>query len=90
MGRKIPSNILEDIKTFADIFVVSKRTGGNLVQIIRQTTDIIADKTGAPKKQKFSISVPRACYISDAFANFLAALTESPPPITEVAPDAVA
>ena len=27
-------------------------------------------KVGAPKKQKFSISVPRACYISEAFANF--------------------
>lgn len=27
-------------------------------------------KTGAPKKQKFSISVPRACYISEAFALF--------------------
>lgn len=27
-------------------------------------------KTGAAKKQKFSISVPRACYISEAFANF--------------------
>ena len=27
-------------------------------------------KSGAPKKQKFSISVPRACYISEAFANF--------------------
>ena len=27
-------------------------------------------KTGAPKKQKFSISVPRACYISEAFAQF--------------------
>lgn len=27
-------------------------------------------KTGAPKKQKFSISVPRACYISEAFAKF--------------------
>jgi tight adherence protein B len=35
---------LEDIKTFADIFEVAKRTGGNLVQIIRQTTDVIADK----------------------------------------------
>ena len=35
---------LEDVKTFADIFEVSKRTGGNLVQIIRQTTDVIADK----------------------------------------------
>lgn len=27
-------------------------------------------KNGSPKKQKFSISVPRACYISDAFAQF--------------------
>lgn len=35
---------LEDVKTFADIFEVAKRTGGNLVQIIRQTTDVIADK----------------------------------------------
>ena len=32
---------LEDIRTFADIFEVAKR---NLVQIIRQTTDVIADK----------------------------------------------
>ena len=37
---------LEDIQTFADIFEVAKRTGGNLIQIIRQTTDIIADKIG--------------------------------------------
>lgn len=35
---------LEDIQTFADIFEVSKRTGGNIVQIIRQTTDVISDK----------------------------------------------
>ncbi len=27
-------------------------------------------KTGAAKKQRFSISVPRACYISEAFAEF--------------------
>ena len=27
-------------------------------------------KAGAAKKQRFSISVPRACYISEAFANF--------------------
>ena len=27
-------------------------------------------KDGSPKKQKFSISVPRACYISEAFAEF--------------------
>ena len=32
-------------------------------------------KSGAEKKQKFSISVPRACYISEAFANFSKKLT---------------
>ena len=33
-------------------------------------------KTGSPKKQKFSISVPRACYISEAFAEFSKHLTK--------------
>ena len=32
-------------------------------------------KVGAPKKQKFSISVPRACYISEAFAQFSKSLS---------------
>ena len=35
-------------------------------------------KDGAPGKQKFSISVPRACYISDAFAQFSKSLTDAP------------
>ena len=35
-------------------------------------------KKGEPKKQKFSISVPRACYISEAFANFSKALSKEP------------
>lgn len=33
-------------------------------------------KEGSPKKQKFSISVPRACYISEAFAEFSKSLTK--------------
>ena len=33
-------------------------------------------KTGAAKKQKFSISVPRACYISEAFAEFSKSITD--------------
>lgn len=33
-------------------------------------------KTGIPKKQKFSISVPRACYISDAFSEFSKSLSK--------------
>lgn len=33
-------------------------------------------KEGSTKKQKFSISVPRACYISEAFAQFSKSLTK--------------
>lgn len=33
-------------------------------------------KEGSPNKQKFSISVPRACYISEAFAEFSKHLTK--------------
>lgn len=35
-------------------------------------------KSDAPKKRKFSISVPRACYISDAFAEFSKTLSSEP------------
>ncbi len=35
-------------------------------------------KKGTPKKQKFSVSVPRASYISDAFAEFSKSLTGDP------------
>ncbi|MBE7032466.1 MAG: LysR family transcriptional regulator [Ruminococcaceae bacterium] len=35
-------------------------------------------KEGAPDKQKFSISVPRACYISDAFSEFSKSLENEP------------
>lgn len=35
---------IEDIKSFVDVFKTCKRTGGNLVQVIRNTSDIIGDK----------------------------------------------
>ncbi len=35
-------------------------------------------KEGAPDKQKFSISVPRACYISEAFSEFSKSLDNQP------------
>lgn len=35
---------IEDICTFANIFEISKRTGGNLIQIIRQTSTVITEK----------------------------------------------
>ena len=35
-------------------------------------------KHGSPRKQKFSISVPHACYISDAFAKFSKYISDDP------------
>lgn len=35
---------LEDISNFVDVFVTSKRTGGNIVEIIKNTSKVIADK----------------------------------------------
>ena len=51
--------------------------------ILKQIDEVeLMYKQGAPKKQKFSISVPRACYISDAFAKFSKNIATStlPPP----------
>lgn len=48
----------------------------DILKQIEQVEDIY--KNGAVKKQKFSISVPRACYISDAFVNFSKALSSDP------------
>lgn len=45
--------------------------------IIRHLDDVESFyKAGAKNKQKFSISVPRACYISEAFANFSKTLSQ--------------
>ena len=47
--------------------------------ILKQIDEVeLMYKQGAPKKQKFSISVPRACYISDAFAEFSKCISEDP------------
>ena len=48
----------------------------NILRQIEQVEDIY--KNGAVKKQKFSISVPRACYISEAFAQFSKNLSFDP------------
>lgn len=46
-------------------------------EILKQIDDVENFyKTGALKKQMFSISVPRACYISEAFANFSKSLSK--------------
>ncbi len=44
---------------------------GYAQSILRQIDEVEKHyKSAAPKKQRFSISVPRACYISEAFAEF--------------------
>lgn len=35
---------LEDIINFADVFTICKRTGGNLIQVIKNTAEIISEK----------------------------------------------
>lgn len=35
---------LEDARRFADVFAICKRTGGNLIEIVRRTTAIIGEK----------------------------------------------
>ncbi|MCJ7840226.1 type II secretion system F family protein [Lederbergia sp. NSJ-179] len=35
---------LEDVINFSDIFITCKRTGGNLVEVIRRTADVISEK----------------------------------------------
>lgn len=60
---------IEDVRTFANIFDISKRTGGNMIRIIRQTTDVISEKietkneidtalSGRKMEQKVLTAVP--------------------------------
>ena len=52
----------------------------NYAQNILKQVDEVENlyKQSSPKKQKFSISVPRACYISDAFADFSKSIEKDP------------
>ena len=36
---------LDDVRCFADVFATAKRTGGNIIAIIRETAGTIRDKT---------------------------------------------
>jgi len=47
---------VEDVTTFANIFDIAKRTGGNLVQIIRQSTDVISEKIETKAEIETSLS----------------------------------
>lgn len=47
---------IEDVQTFANIFEISKRTGGNIVKIIRQTTDVITEKIDTKNEIETALS----------------------------------
>ena len=52
---------------------------GYATEILNQINDVEQMyRNGLPKKQKFSISVPRASYISDAFAKFSVSIDSNP------------
>jgi len=46
----------EDVLTFSNIFDISKRQGGNIMQIIRQTTDVISEKIETKTEIETSLS----------------------------------
>ncbi|MEK3797382.1 type II secretion system F family protein [Peribacillus sp. FSL H8-0477] len=47
---------LEDIMNFADVFITCKRTGGNLVEVIRRTADIIGEKVEIQQEVQIMIA----------------------------------
>jgi len=47
---------LEDITNFADVFKTCKRTGGNIIEIIRNTSNIINDKIGIKEEINIILS----------------------------------
>lgn len=52
---------------------------GYAKNILKQIDEVeMLYRQGEPKKQKFSVSVPHACYISDAFAEFSKGIGETP------------
>ena len=54
---------LEDVKSFADIFATAKRTGGNIIDIIRSTASVI--RTRVELKRELKTMVASKKYESD-------------------------
>lgn len=46
----------EDIMSFAEVFISCKRTGGNLIEVIRITSNIISDKIEIKKEIEIGLS----------------------------------
>ena len=54
---------VDDIAGFADVFATAKRTGGNIIAIIRSTTDMI--RKGIELKRDIRTAMSAAKYESD-------------------------
>jgi tight adherence protein B len=61
---------IEDISNFAEVFITCKRTGGDLVEVIRRTANIIGDKLEI--EQEISVMIAQKKFESKAmgFAPF--------------------
>ncbi|RED63022.1 type II secretion system F family protein [Cohnella lupini] len=57
---------VEDIENFADVFISCKRTGGDLVEIIRRTSNIIGDKLEI--QQEISVMMAQKRFESKALS----------------------
>lgn len=50
---------VDDIQNFANVFITCKRTGGNLVEVIRRTSDIISEKIDIQQEVSVMIAQKR-------------------------------
>lgn len=55
---------MEDIARFADVFTVCKRTGGDLVEVVRRTSSIISEKLDI--QQDIAVTVAQKKFESNA------------------------
>lgn len=83
------SRSIKELETDLGITIFERTTKGMILtrqgeEFVKFAKDILGQieqmerfyKTGSPQKQKFSISVPRASYIAEAFAEFSKSLTK--------------
>lgn len=55
---------MEDITNFADVFVTCKRTGGDLVEVVRRTSSVIGEKLDI--KQEIAVTISQKKFESKA------------------------
>ena len=91
MGQPNLSRAIKDLEASLGIVIFDRSAKGMMPtpegeeflryakQILKQIDQVEEIyKNGHKSKKKFSVSVPRACYISDAFSRFVSKIGESP------------